>query len=112
MSSYLEDHIPLVGAADAGTAALVFESVYKVCEDLGFLESFLSIAEKTGEEIETTSVPSIIRQLQRMAYELYCAYVLLCPSIDPGHAEELLNEALIYGHNSGCRIHSINQEAK
>lgn len=109
MSSCLENYLPNILPADAATASLVFETVYKACEDLGFMESFLSMADKTGEEIDVTSVPSLIRQLRRMIRELYGAYVLLCPSIDQGHAEELLKKDRLYGK---CRVHSINQEAK
>lgn len=108
MSSNLEDYLPKVLPADAATAALVFEIVYKACEDIGFVESFLSMAKKTGEEIEVTSVPSLIRQLRRMSQELYSAYVLLCPSIDKGHAEELLKEGRLYGRK--CRVHAISEK--
>lgn len=108
MSSQLQSYLPKVQSLDAPAAAFVFRKIYEVADDLSCLETFLTMADKTGTEIEVSAVPSIIRQARRMVHDLYDAYVLICPSIDQIYARDLLADAGLLSYRPTCHVHAMN----
>ncbi len=96
MPSLLKHHLPHVQPLDAGAAALVFSKVFNACDDVSFMEHFLSLMDTSGAHIEPDDVSALILQAHRLNRELYAASVLLCPRIDEGHVENLLRDAAFF----------------